>query len=139
MKWSARQSYYIDILKNLGIWKNSLGDRLDYYLEPGSMYHPDPKGEHFTGLATKGHGAYLAIKDKMPEARLFLSEASMKVLDHLVSEYWSITEIEVSSTAEYLERAFEEVKAAYEKLLAHAKNDLKRSQYLDIVQAFKSK
>jgi hypothetical protein len=40
--------------------------------------------------------------------------------------------------AEYLHRTFDEVRAAYEKLLVHAKADFKRSQYLDIVKALKS-
>ena len=61
----------------------------------------------------------------------------MHVLDTLDAEYWSIKENEAVSSVDYLQQTFEEVKVAYEKLLAHAKSDLKRSQYLNIVHAFK--
>ena len=54
MKWTVRQTYYVEILKNLGMWNDSLRDRLDYFVEPGSEYRADPESQHFSNQATKG-------------------------------------------------------------------------------------
>ncbi len=137
MKWSSRQSYYIDMLKQLGIWEDTLADRLDYCREPDSPYQADPDNEHFRGLVSKGYKAFTAFKELLPMARIFLSVESMRDLDHLISEHWSIKEFETASEADYLQRTSEEVKAAYAKLLGHAKADFKRSQYLQVVRSLR--
>lgn len=38
LKWNTAEKYYVDILRNIGLWKQSLQERLNYYQEPGSSY-----------------------------------------------------------------------------------------------------
>lgn len=127
--WSNRKKYYDFLLNNLGIWRDGLSDMLDYYQHPDSVYEPIPETEHFKGLQEKSHIALQKIKESIPEARLYLSKKSGKILDNLIAEHWYISVHGTVHMQEYLFSTHKVVDDCYNELLKHAKRDLWRKKY----------
>jgi len=134
--WDSRQTYYLDILKQLGTWKNSLSDRLGYYQEPGSEYRTEHlKTEHYKSLMEKSGNAFQNVRESLHISRLFLATSSLDALDRLISEHWVIAEHGAISDEDYVSSTYVEVEKAYEQLLKDARADLKKGRY---AQLFKS-
>lgn len=137
-RWFGREKYYSELFKHLGGWMISLGDRLDYYQEPGSEYNDNIQSEHFKKLCDDGYAAFKNVREILPIARLFLSNQSIDALDNLISNHWYISEHGAINTQDYLSSTLKEVTLAYNQVLKNAKKDLKRSQYTSIFQKIQS-
>jgi hypothetical protein len=137
-KWTEREKYYYELLAALGKWKNSLADRLDYYMEPGSEYRDDAITvlPGFITLSAKGSEAAAVVRDQLPVARLFLDEKTVSMLDEMASEHWLISEMDAVCTQDYLEKTKKLVANTYVAVFTVAKKDLKRSRYLALAKKF---
>ena len=122
--WSFREKYYMGILEHLTILRNTLEDRKNYYLEPGSE-HDDTRTdtEHFRELTLRGSESYRSVRELVGPASVFLSDKSRSTLRELMSEYWNVAEFS-SCKAEYLDSTLKLVDVAYSAVLGEAKNDL---------------
>jgi hypothetical protein len=136
--WTEREKYYYELLAALGKWKNSLADRLDYYVEPGSDYRDASITvmPGFQSLNAKGNEASAAVRDQLPVARLFLAEKTATILDEMLSDHWLISEMDAVCNQDYLEKNIKIVNSTYDAVFAAAKKDLKRSRYLALVNKF---
>ncbi|WP_316838933.1 hypothetical protein [Pedobacter gandavensis] len=139
-KWSEREHYYYELLKNLGIWKNSLSDRLDYFQQSDSEYDElHTKTTHFQEKSAKAILALQSIREQINVSRIFLSKQSIHIIDELISEHWFIKEHEAINTSDYLRSTYEIVDNAYQSILADASKDLRRSRFLAIIKKVLSK
>lgn len=139
-KWSEREKYYFEILKNLGTWRDSLIDRMDYFQQPGSVY--DERYSQSTYYKKKGEqaaDALTAIREQINVARVFLSKKSIAILDELIKEHWYISEHGAINAKDYLDSTHDIVDKAYQAILTDASRDLNRSRYLNIVKQALSK
>lgn len=112
------------LLEHLTVLRNTLLDRNDYYLEPGSE-HDDKHThtEHFQELTLRGSESYRTVRDLIGPAAVFLSDKSRSAIQELTSEYWHLTEFS-SCKAEYLDSTMKLVDVAYSAVLQEAKSDL---------------
>jgi hypothetical protein len=134
-RWTEREKYYYEIIKSLGIWKNSLADRLDYYQEPNSSYNDDhTNNTHFERLSEKGSLALEALRDQFNVAKIFLSANSISAVEKMMSEHWYIKEHKAICKMDYLEASFKVSESAYESILKDAKCDLNKSRYAAILK-----
>ena len=134
-KWPLREKYYLELLLNLGIWKNSLSDRLNYYSEPGSEYndsHTNSPGYVFHSQSATS--ALKVIRDQIHVGRIFLSKNSITAIETLIAEHWYINEHKAICNADYLTLTLEEVEKSYTAILADAQKDLKYSRYLELLK-----
>ena len=139
-RWSEREKFYYDILKNLGIWKDSLADRLDYYQHPGSEYDTEHENRpHFLARNEQARNAYQSIREQVNIGRIFLSDKSIADLEDLLGEYWVINEHKAISTLDHLQLTSEIVRKTYNSMLQDAKRDLNKSRYLELVKKFVAK
>jgi hypothetical protein len=134
--WSIREKYYCDLLLNLGNWKDSLLERMDYYQYPGSEYEDSDIGKipGFVQLQSTGGKALKAIKESRNLTALFLSEKSSLVLNELLTEHWVIAEHKAMNGSEYLDLTYKIVANAYTVILSDAKKDLNRGKYAIFIQ-----
>lgn len=141
VRWSEREKYYYGLLDALGKWKDSVTDRKDYYMEPGSEYRDATITviPRFKALTTREAEAFNSLRDQLNVARIFLSEKSVTLLDGLLSDHWLICEMDALCTKDYLEKTEEVVSNAYSSLLLDAKLDLKRSRYLALMKKILAK
>jgi hypothetical protein len=135
---SEREKYYYELLAAWGKWKNSLNDRREFYMEPGSEYRDDTimALPGYQKYQTKGNEAFNTIRDQLPVARLFLSGKTTTLLDEMISDHWLIETMDAVCTSDYLDKTPPVVERAYEAILADAKKDLKRSRYLALLNKF---
>ncbi|KAA6204722.1 MAG: hypothetical protein DU429_05685 [Candidatus Tokpelaia sp.] len=86
--WDKKENYYLILLKNIDIWKNTLSGKLSFFDYPGACHDQDyiTKNEHYKNLAGKGRCARVAIQDSMGEGRLFLPQKAIQAVDKLLSE-----------------------------------------------------
>ncbi|WP_367866966.1 hypothetical protein [Pedobacter sp. WC2423] len=134
-RWSEREKFYYDILKNLGIWKDSLSDRLDYYQQPGSEYDTEHENKpYFLARSEQGRNAYQNIREQVNIGRIFLSDKSIADLEDLIGEYWVIREHRAVSTLDYLQLTSDIVRKTYSSILQDAKRDLNKSRYLELLK-----
>ena len=122
--WGFREKYYMGILEHLTILRNTLLDRSNYYLQPGSEHddnHTDT--EHFRELTLRGSESYRTVRELIGPASVFLSDKSRSALQELMSEHWHVAEFS-SCKAEYLDSTLKLVDVAYSAVLEEAKNDL---------------
>jgi len=139
-KWTEREHYYYELLKNLGIWKNSLSDRLDYFQQPGSEYGESHKhSAYFQDRSTKASSALQSIREQINVSRIFLSKQSIQIVDELIREHWFIEEHKAMNISDYLSSTYEIVDNAYQSILADASKDLQRSRFLEVVKKVLSK
>ena len=139
-KWSEREKYYFEILKNLGNWRDSLSDRKDYFQQPGSVYDETyPQSTYYKKEGEKAADALSAIREQMSVARVFLSKKSIAIIEELINEHWYISEHGAMNAADYLDSTHDIVDKAYRSILTDASRDLKRSRYLNIVKQVLSK
>jgi hypothetical protein len=133
-QWPGREKYYYEILMNLGIWKNSLNDRLNYYQQPGSEYYDYSNNAFFQKQSQIAGQATGIIRDQLNVARLFLSKSSVLAIEELISEHWVISEHKAINNNDYLELTYAEVKKAYDLILADASRDLKKTRFLELIK-----
>jgi hypothetical protein len=139
-KWTEREHYYYELLKNLGIWKNSLSDRLDYFQQPGSEYDEShTQSVYFQDRSTKASSALQSIREQINVSRIFLSKQSIQIVDELIREHWFITEHRAINISDYLSSTYEIVDNAYQLILADASKDLQRSRFLAVLKKVLSK
>jgi hypothetical protein len=138
-RWSEREQSYYVLLQNLGSWNNSLSDRLNYYIEPGSENKDDPNTVHFRESQMKGVVAYQNIRNQLDIGRIFLSNTATNAVEELLGNYWYIAEYGALCTADYLRQTKKEVQKAYDIILIEAKRDLTKNRRLKFVQKLVSK
>jgi hypothetical protein len=127
--WSNREKYYKFFLKNLGNWRDSLSNDLRSDQGPDFVWNQAPGIENFKEPKSKGRIAFENIEESIPEARLYLSEESVKILDKLILDDWHISEHDAVSMDDYLSSMLKRVDDSYNELLKHAKRDLGRRKY----------
>lgn len=132
--WPGREKYYYEILMYLGIWKNSLNDRLNYYQEPGSEYHDYSNNLFFQKQIQIAGQATGIIREQLNVARLFLSKSSVIAIEELINEYWVISEHKAINDNDYLKLTHAVVKKAYDLILADASRDLKKNRFLELIK-----
>lgn len=139
-RWTEREHYYYELLKNLGIWKNSLSDRLDYFQEPGSEHNEShTQTPYFQERSSQANFALQSIREQINVSRIFLSKRSIQIIDELISEHWYIREHGAINTKDYLKSTYKVVDKAYQSILNDASKDLKQSRFLTVVRKTLSK
>jgi len=138
-RWAEREHYYYTILKSLGSWKNSLADRLDYYLEPSSAYREEPTTASYIKMSALGSSSYEEIRSHIHIGRLFLNQHSLEAIEELISEYWHIKEFGAINTEDYLRQSIKIVDDTYNIILNSAKKDLAKSRYTELLKKALSK
>ncbi len=133
--WPLREKYYLELLLNLGIWKNSLSDRLDYYSQPGSEYNDGyTNSPRYIFLSESATSALKVIRNQIHVGRIFLSKKSIAAVDKLIAEHWYINEHRAICNEDYLMLTLEEVEKSYIAILSDAQKDLKRNRYLELLK-----
>lgn len=135
--WSDREQNYYVLLHNLGNWKNSISDRLNYYQEPGSWHKDEP--ESHNEYREKGSLALENIREQLGTARIFLSEKSTNTIEELLGNHWYISEYGARSVADYLHQMSDEVQKTYDVILHDAKRDLSKNRKLMFMQKLVTK
>lgn len=134
-KWSQREKTYYKILQSLGKWKDSLMDRLEYYIEPSSGYDDKhTETENYKNKDIIGADAYNEVRDHLHVAPIFLSNKTIEKLENLLREYYVISEHRAVTKEDYLKQSYKLVNETYSSILQSAKYDLKRSKYLEIIK-----
>jgi hypothetical protein len=127
-QWSIREKRYAHLLSNLTKLRLSLQDRNNHFLEPGSEHNESlSESEHFEELSRVGYESLRSIREQIGPASVFLSDKTIKALEELVREYWSVAEFSIC-TADYVSSALDLVDAAYSAVLAEARNELARQK-----------
>lgn len=136
MNWITREKYYCDVLLNLGVWRYTLLDRLDYYQEPGSEFRDAEisKNKRFVTLEVRGRDAREAIRDLKNVSAIYLSDGSNEALNDLIARHWVIIEHEALNQEEYLNKTYNIVNSTYEVILKAARRDLKKNNFSKMMQ-----
>lgn len=136
-RWSDREQNYYVLLHNLGNWKNSISDGLEYYQEPGSWNKDEP--ERHKEYRAKGSLAREKIREQLSTARVFLSDKSTNTIEELLGNHWYISEYGATSVADYLRQMSDEVQRTYDVILHDAKKDLSKNRRLRFMQKLLTK
>lgn len=122
-------------MQSLGKWKDSLVDRLEYYIEPGSGYDDKhTETENYKNKDILGADAYNEVRNHLHVARIFLNDKTIEKLESLLNEYYVISEHRAVTKEDYLRQSYKLVNETYSSILQSAKYDLKRSKYLEIIK-----
>jgi len=122
--WNIRERFYSELVTNLALLKLFLKDQVDYFDQPGSEHNASiDKSPHFERLALQGAEAFAKVREHVGPASIFLSEKTIKSLQDLFSDHWSIS-MNAVCTAEYVSEFLNSVSGAYSAVLTEARHEL---------------
>lgn len=134
--WSSRERYYCDLVKNLGIWQQSLLGRLEFYEDGNGEYFEDTYVQSigYKSHEENGTNAYKSIRDLMDVASIYLSESSNSNLQKLIGDHWFISNHGACNQEEYLNSMYKVVHMTYQNILKEARTDLNKSKFSTLWQ-----
>ncbi len=125
-RWNLKEKYYSGLLNALFILKQSLIDRLDYYIEPGSEYKDNEisKSDQFKALGELGYTAVKKIKELHSPAEIVISDRAIEALEMFYNEKWEASEFSACNN-DYLKDMYQSVKKVHKIMLEEARLELR--------------
>jgi hypothetical protein len=123
--WSLKKEYYSGFLEALYSLQLSLSCRLDYYIEPGSVFRDNEISENecFKKQSRIGSDQLKKIQLLRGPAAIVISKRAIEALDDVYAVDWQASNFSVFNK-EYLDELNASVESAYQVILEESRLEL---------------